>query len=234
MRALLLAAGLGTRLRPITNSIPKCMVPIYGKPLLGYWLDALLTNGDIERVLVNTHYLPEHVNNYISTSQWCSKVEIVHESELLGTGGTIVNVSEFFGDQAFMIVHADNLSRFNIADFIRSHEKRPAGSMITMMTFKTDQPKNSGIVELNEDGVVVVEFHEKVEKPPGNLANGAVYIFEPEVINFLLELNKPFIDLSTEVLPNYLGKINTFLNSDYHRDIGTLESLNRAKKEYSN
>lgn len=69
MRALLLAAGLGTRLRPITDRVPKCLVKVQGKPLLDYWLDILLTNG-IDRVLVNTHYLPGAVNTYVKQSSW--------------------------------------------------------------------------------------------------------------------------------------------------------------------
>ncbi len=230
MRALLLAAGLGTRLRPITDQVPKCLVPIHGKPLLGYWLDMLLPNG-VERVLVNTHYLPDAVRKFVAASSWRDSIAMVHEDELLGTGGTVLRNRDFLANGPFMVVHADNLTRFNVGAFIRAHADRPAGVDVTMMTFDTDVPQSCGIVELDERGVVI-KFHEKVAHPPSNHANAAVYIFEPSVIDFLASLGKAVIDISTEVLPRYLGRMQAFHNSDYHRDIGTLESLALAEREF--
>lgn len=230
MKALLLAAGLGTRLRPITNNVPKCLVPIRGKPLLEYWLDMLLSSG-IDRVLVNTHYLPEAVRAFVSNSSWRNSIVLTHEDILLGTGGTVLRNRDFLGDGPFMVVHADNLTRFDVGAFIRAHANRPAGVDVTMMTFDTDAPQSCGIVELDERAVVV-RFHEKVAKPPSNHANAAVYIFEPSVIDFLASVGKEVIDISTEVLPRYLGRISTFHNLDYHRDIGTPESLALAEREF--
>ena len=230
MRALLLAAGLGTRLRPITDHVPKCLVTIQGKPLLAYWLDMLLTNG-IERVLVNAHYLPDAVNTFVKQSDWVNQIDVVYEPFLLGTGGTVLSNQNFFSDQPFMVAHADNLTRFDMKRFIDAHANRASGTDITMMTFKTDAPQSCGIVELNSRGVVQL-FHEKVDNPPGDLANAAVYIFEPTVIDFLTSLGRDIVDISTEVLPAYLGRIQTFLNDDYHRDIGTPESLALAELEF--
>lgn len=230
MRALLLAAGLGTRLRPITDHVPKCLVPIHGKPLLGYWLDMLLPNG-VERVLVNTHYLSDAVREFVAASAWRDSIEMVHEEELLGTGGTVLRNRDFLAGGPFMVVHADNLTRFDVRAFIHAHDCRPSGVDITMMTFDTDAPQSCGIVELDSRGVVI-KFHEKVAKPPSNHANAAVYIFEPSVIGYLASLGKAVIDISTEVLPRYLGRMQAFNNSDYHRDIGTPESLALAEREF--
>ncbi len=130
-----------------------------------------------------------------------------------------------------MVIHADNLSRFNVGHFIAAHDSRPAGVEITMMTFATDMPQSCGIVELDECGVVV-GFYEKVARPPGNHANAAVYIFEPTVLDDMALLKKLPIDISNEVLPHYLGRMHTFHNDDYHRDIGTPESLRLAEIEY--
>lgn len=231
MRALLLSAGLGTRLRPITDRVPKCLVQIHGKPLLGYWLDMLFPSGEIERVLINTHYLPDAVNGFVAASRWRDSVDLVNEDRLLGTGGTVLGNRGYFEEGAFMVAHADNLTRFDVAAFVLAHARRPEGVDITMMTFDTDMPRSCGIVELDERGVVV-GFHEKVENPPGNHANAAVYIFEPSVIDFLASLGKEVIDISTEVIPEYLGRMHTFHNSDYHRDIGTPESLEQAEHEF--
>ena len=230
MRALLLAAGFGTRLRPITDTTPKCLVPIHNKPLLGYWLDMLLP-APFERILINTHYLPEVVNNFIALSPWHDRVDIVHEEKLLGTGGTVFRNREFFKAKPFMVAHADNLTRFDPNAFVNTHENRPPGVLITMMTFETDVPQSCGIVELNTDGIVIA-FHEKKPNPPGNRASAAVFIFEPQVIDFMAALGKQEFDISLDVIPHFLGKIQTFHNADYHRDIGSPESLRLAELEF--
>jgi len=229
MKALLLAAGLGTRLRPITNTIPKCLVPINNKPLLQYWLDNL-SNIGINDFLINTSYLPNQVKEYVSSSKYKDNITLVHEEELLNTGGTILKNKNFFNNETFMLVHADNLSFCDFNKFIQSHKNRPSGCEITMMLFQTDQPKNCGIVELDKNNIVQ-KFHEKVENPPSNLANGAVYICEASIFNFLESLDKKDIDFSNDVLPKFLGKINTYLNNTYHRDIGTPQSHKLAQKE---
>jgi len=229
-RALLLAAGLGTRLRPLTNTVPKCMVEINGRPLLDYWLE-LLSRGGIDEVLVNLHYLPESMQAWLDASKYTIRISTVMEAQLLGTAGTLLRNRGFFQDAPVMLVHADNLSMFDVRAFVGRFEQRSSNIAITMMTFNTDQPSNCGIVELDTDGVVQA-FHEKVENPPGNLANGAVYILAPEVIDYVASLGKEVVDFSTEVLPHYMGRINTFLNSTYHRDIGNLDSLALAQDEY--
>lgn len=230
MRALLLAAGFGTRLRPLTDSVPKCLVEIHGRPLLGYWLDLLLPAG-VQRVLINTHYLPDAVRRFVDQSPWRDRIDLVHEEVLLGTGGTILKNRSYFGDESFMVVHADNLSRFDVAAFIDRHARRTQGIELTMMTFETDDPRSCGIVEENSSGIVGA-FHEKVANPPGTRANGAVYILAPSVVEHMASLNKEFVDLSTEVLPHFLGHIQTFFNKDYHRDIGNLTSLALARETY--
>jgi mannose-1-phosphate guanylyltransferase len=230
VNALLLAAGLGTRLRPLTDHMPKCLVQIHGKPLLEYWLDMLLPNG-INRILINTHYLPLAVNDFVSQSPWVASIDMVYERTLLGTGGTILKNRDYFANGAFMVVHADNLTRFDVSAFVAAHANRPHGVEVTMMTFDTDLPQSCGIVELDRHGIVQ-RFHEKVAKPPSNHANAAVYIFEPTVIDFLASMEREVIDISTEVLPAYLGRMQAFHNDDYHRDIGTPESLALAESEF--
>lgn len=230
MRALLLAAGLGTRLRPITDSIPKCLVPIHGRPLLGYWFD-LLFEGGIERALVNTHHHARTVEDFVAASRWRTRVDLVHEETLLGTGGTVLRNRDWFGGSAFMVAHADNVSGFPLSEFLAAHAARPPGALITMMTFDTDAPQSCGIVEL-DDRALVQGFHEKVPDPPGRRANGAVYVFEPEVIDFIAALGREFVDLSRDVIPAHLGRIATYHNTHYHRDIGTPESLRRAQAEF--
>jgi len=230
MKALLLAAGLGTRLKPVTNFTPKCLVPINAKPLLEYWLENLTEVG-VDEFLINTSYLSEQVEEYVKKSKYRDKITLVYEKELLNTGGTLLANENFFKDEAFLLVHADNLSFCDFTAFIESHKQRVDRCEITMMLFKSDNPSLCGIVELDKDGVVQ-KFHEKVESPPSNLANAAVYICESSIFDFLHSLNKKDIDFSNDILPAYMGKINTFLNDVYHRDIGCIESYALAQVEY--
>jgi mannose-1-phosphate guanylyltransferase len=230
VRALLLAAGLGTRLRPLTETVPKCLVPIHGRPLLGYWLDLLAPAG-IEPILINTHYLADAVRQYVASSRWRDRIDLVHEDALLGTAGTALRNRAFFGGEAFLLAHADNLTCFDVAAFVAAHRRRRPGVEITMMTFETDSPRTCGIVEQDQDGVVRA-FHEKVADPPGTRANAAVYIVEPSVLDALAGFGRDVIDLSTEVLPGYLGRIQAFHHAGYHRDIGSIEALRRAHAEF--
>jgi mannose-1-phosphate guanylyltransferase len=230
MRAVLLAAGKGTRLRPLTNSVPKCLVPIRGKPLLGYWFDLLFQAG-LERVLVNTHYLPDQVRNFVSSSSWRERIELAHETDLLGTAGTILANKDFYQNSPFLIAHADNLARFDVSAFLNRHRQRSTGADITMMTFDTDAPQSCGIVEVDERGIVT-GFHEKDPNPPGHRANAAVYVFEPRVVDFIATLNKAAPDISFDVLPAFMGRICTFHNTDYLRDIGSPQSLAAAEREF--
>jgi mannose-1-phosphate guanylyltransferase len=230
MRALLLAAGVGSRLLPVTATTPKCLVVINGQPLLAYWLELLFGAG-IERVLINTHWLAEQVDAYVKASRWASRIDLVHENELLGTGGTVLANRGWFQGRPFMLAHADNLTDFDVAGLISAHRMRPSGHLMTMLGFRTDDPRSCGILEL-DDRNTVVAFHEKVEHPPGNLANGAVYVLEPEVVDVIAGLLSPVVDLSTAIIPKFLGRILCVETDGYHRDIGTLESLRRASAEF--
>ena len=231
MRALLLAGGLGMRLRPITDTVPKCLVPVLRRPLLNYWLDLLFEAG-IERTLINTHYLAGKVRAYVATSRWRDRVDLVHEPELLGTGGTIWANRAFFEDESFLVAHADNLAHFDVAGLIEAHHARPKGTVLTMLAFRTDDPSSCGILELDARGVVQ-SFHEKTPDPPGNLANAAIYVMAPEALAELARFDRPFIDLSTELIPQLMGRIFAVETSGYLRDIGNAESLRRAHLEYS-
>lgn len=192
----------------------------------------MLRNGGIYPILVNLHYFADKVVDYIEKSGFKDFVYTVNEEKLLGTAGTLLKNQDFFGNEALMLIHADNLSKFDVKAFVERHRNRPAGCEITMMTFNAPTPESCGIVELDERGVVQA-FHEKVSNPPGNLANGAVYILEPSIFTFLEGLKKEVIDFSTEALPHYLGKIYTFHNDMYHRDIGTIESYEMALNEFT-
>lgn len=228
--ALLLAAGLGTRLRPLTDYVPKCLAPIRGRPLLEYWLDKL-AQADFDRIVVNTHYFSELVEQYLAGSSYRGKVSLTHEQNLLGTAGTVSRHRQLFDAGPVLVAHADNLTDFDAEWLMRAHAQRPPHCAMTMMTFLTDDPKSGGIVELSREHIVQA-FHEKVQNPPGNLANAAVYIFEKEIVEFIASLGGDFIDLSTQVIPHFLGKIYALSHLGFHRDIGSMESWRRSQIDY--
>ncbi len=227
--AVLVAAGIGSRLAPLTQALPKCLMPIGGRPLLGYWLKMLREAG-VTDIVVNLHHHAELVREYLRRGPYADAVTPAFEPHLLGTGGTLLHHrARFSGTRLF--AHADNLTLFSPRAFFEAHRARPNGAVMTMMTFVTDAPQECGIVELNGGGTVVA-LHEKSANPPGNLANAAVYMVEPDVIEFMAKLGKQVIDFSTEVLPHFVGRIHTFHNGRYHRDIGTVASLLRAQFEF--
>lgn len=226
MRALLLAAGMGSRLRPITDTIPKCLVPIKGTPLLYIWLDRLSQVG-IGPFLINTHYLATQVASFISAIQYCDQVKLTYEPLLLGTAGTLVANLSFFQGEDGILVHADNYCLADLVAFKLAHLNRPKECLLTMMTFRTDNPSSCGIVELDARGVVT-GFYEKVKHPPGNLANGAVYILSAELLRKLKTDLHSVSDFSTEVLGSLVGYIYTYETPEKFIDIGTIESYQKA------
>ena len=220
VRALLLAAGLGTRLNFLTKRWPKCLMPIGERPLLEYWLETL-RSANINDVIVNLHHHSDIVQNFLNRPRFKDWVNSVYEKTLLGTAGTLRTNINFFKGSTTLLVHADNWCQCDFADFLNFHFKyRPKNCLITMMTFESPTPGTCGIVETNAEGVVL-SFHEKSEDPPGNQANGAVYLLEPEVLNWIDE-HTDISDFSTGVIPNFLGKIATWKNKGIHRDIGAL------------
>jgi len=230
MRAILLAAGFGTRLRPLTDNIPKCLVPIRGEPLLNIWLDKLVRT-DILPVLINTHYLPQQVASFVESSSHRDHVTLVYEPELLGTAGTLRANLDFYQGQDGLLIHSDNLCQQHLQDLVVAHHQRPPECLLTMLTFCADTPSACGIVEIDARGVVV-GYHEKVSTPPGNLANGAVYILSAEFINqFLLNFETPK-DFSADVLPLLIGRIYTFKTSELFLDVGTPNAYARANSEW--
>jgi len=222
-----LAAGLGTRLSPLTDDWPKCLMPIGERPLLEYWLETLYSTG-VREVLVNLHHHSEKVQEFLNRTRFKDWVRSVFEEKLLGTAGTLKANKEYFKDCTTLLVHADNWCQCDFTDFLNYHRNhRPRHCSITMMTFDSPTPETCGIVETGAEGIVNT-FHEKSNNPPGNQANGAVYILEPEVLKWI-DNNPEVSDFSTELLPHFMGRIATWNNHGIHRDIGALPMLKLAQ-----
>ena len=204
-------------------------MPIKSRPLLEYWLSDMKTIG-IKSVLVNTHYFSECVHDFLSQSQFNKWVDIAYEKKLLGTAGSVRKNIDFYRDSTLLLVHADNWTCCDLSKFLfYHHNQRPKGTVITMMTFNCPNPLSCGIVELDKNGVVI-RFHEKIKNPPGSLANAAVYLLDPLVVEWI-ESHPEVSDFSTGVLPNFIGKIATWENREVHRDIGTIDMLIKSQTD---
>jgi mannose-1-phosphate guanylyltransferase len=202
-------------------------MPIGGRPLLEYWLQTL-KQVDIREVLVNTHFHADKVHQFLAREHFSGWVKAVHEEELKGTAGTVQANINFFRGHTMLLIHADNWCQCDFSAFVRYHlHQRPSHCPLTMMTFNTDVPQSCGIVETDNQGVVKA-FYEKVANPPSRCANAAVYILEPEVLDWM-ERHTELNDFSTEVLPHYVGRIATWHNAGVHRDIGTIVALRAAQ-----
>lgn len=226
MKALLLAGGLGTRLRPLTNVTPKCLVPINGKPLLEIWLNNLRRAG-IGPFMINTHHLSEKVKEFIGNQQ-NKDIFLSHEDKLLGTAGTLTKHLSFFKGEDFMFIHADNYCKLDLKTVIESHKKRPKSCLLTMIAFRSPKPSSCGIVELDEHNVVT-SFVEKPKNPRSNLANGAVYILSKEFLKIFEADYANANDFSIDVLPHFLKKIYCYETKDVFMDIGTPEAYDKAQ-----
>jgi len=222
MRAILLAAGFGTRLRPLTETVPKCLVPIKGKPLIQIWLERLSAAG-IGPFLINTHHLSNRVETFFCSSPFQNQVTLIYEPKLRGTCGTLIDNLGFYEGTDGLLIHADNYCLADFSAFIQAHHQRPPECIMTMMTFRTDKPSSCGIVELDERGVVT-GFHEKVTSPPGNLANGAVYILSFELLNEIARDLQDVNDFSIQLLGRLVGRIYSYETKEAFVDVGTPES----------
>ena len=233
LRALLLSAGYGTRLKPLTDNIPKCLVNIKGKPMLEHWLSKL-EDIDCEKVLINTHYLHHKVNDYLSKREMKKMtIKKEYEKELRGTAGTLIHNHEFFKGSKIIMIHVDNMTNFEIRDLIEADEERSKDCLFTMLTFKTNCPEKCGTI-IRDNQMILREFHEKSSNPPSNIANAAIYAFDYDFLERLISDLPEANDFSLEVIPFYLGKIQTYHTDKHFIDIGTFENLKIARERYKN
>ncbi len=226
MKAFLLAAGLGSRLRPLTDTIPKCMVPIDGRPMLDIWLDSL-DHAGVDEVLVNLHHLPDAVRRHLDGRDAPPAVRAFFEPELLGSAGTLAaNRAWVASDEMFLACYADNLTDFDLRTLVQTHRER--GLLATLTVFHSDRPSAGGVVEIDASGLVI-GFAEKPVHPVSDLVNAGMYAFHPDVLD---EIGDPPRDIGYDLLPRLVGRAVAIPVEGYLRDVGTLEGYERAQQEW--
>ncbi len=227
MKGFLLAAGVGTRLRPLTDTIPKCLVPIQGAPLLAIWLEWCAMYG-IDEILLNSHAHSEGVREFIDANRGPVRVTLTHEPELLGSAGTLhVNRDFVAAEKEFAVLYADVLTNCRFDRLLGFHRMRH--SPVTLGTYRVPHPTQCGIVATDESGRVV-DFVEKPQSPRGDQAFSGILIGGPALFAVLPE--RLPADIGFHVLPKLVGEMFAFPIADYVVDIGTIEKYEQAQREW--
>lgn len=228
MKAIILSAGKGKRLRPLTKTVPKPLLPVNGRSLLDRWLECFEKNGFSE-VLINAHHLHESVRKFVNKARQRFKLKInyVFEKELLGTGGTVKSNYQFIKDEDFFVLcHGDNFTDIDLADMISFHKRKKTD--LSLALFKSPNPKQCGIVDRLDDSGLIQKFSEKPNEPISDLASAAIFILAPRVVECIPP--DRVIDFSSYVLPRYQGKMFGYLIKGFNIDIGTIDNYKYANK----
>lgn len=232
MRAMILAAGVGSRLDPLTRNVPKPLVPIINRPVMEYLIELLKKHG-FNEIMVNLHYLGEQIENYFGDgSRWGVSIHWSREDRLWGDAGSLKRVEEFFKDDTFLVIGGDDLTDMDLTKLVKNHKDKSALSTIALSL--VDDPSEYGIVLMNEDSRIT-RF---LEKPKGgetifsNTANTGVYVFEPEIFDliprgiFYLFGKQVFPLLLEQHLPLY-----GHLTAAYWKDVGNLKVYQQTHKD---
>jgi mannose-1-phosphate guanylyltransferase len=225
---MLLAAGLGTRLRPLTYEVPKPMVPVLGTPVMEHILRLLARHG-FDDVISNVHYLPEQIENRFGDgSEWGVRLSYSHERELLGTAGGVRNVRDHFGDETFLIISGDALTDIDLTALWEVH--RAKGGIATLSLKRVDDPSQIGVVITGEDGRVQ-GFQEKPDPAEAlsDVGNCGIYVMEPEIFDYFPD--HPFVDWAQDVFPVLLEQDVAFYGheiGEYWNDIGSIKELRKG------
>jgi mannose-1-phosphate guanylyltransferase len=226
VKAFLLAAGRGTRLAPLTDRVPKCLVEVGGRTMLDGWFDRLRSAG-VTDVLVNTHHLADRVEEHVRRRPPAGlRVELRHEPVLLGSAGTVRRHAEFAaGEPDVLVAYADNWTTYDPGRLVR--RRRALGAPLVLGLFRAPDPRAAGIALCDADGRVTA-FEEKPRVPPGPWANAGLYVLAPEVLAAIPD--RPVCDFGFDVLPLFVGRMYGERIPDPFIDVGTPERLEEARR----
>jgi mannose-1-phosphate guanylyltransferase len=226
MKGFLLAAGHGTRLRPYTDSTPKCLLPIGGVPMLDIWLSLCHRHG-ISDILVNTHAHAAAVAEFVSHFKKRIHITLREEPKLFGSAGTLLANREWLaGDDRFWVFYADVLTNADLRPMLDFHRSRDAA---TLGVCSVPDPHRCGIVSVDEKQVVV-DFVEKPANPTSTLAFAGIMIGTQQLMDAIP--CKPECDIAIDVLPRLVGNMRAYPITDFLLDIGTLENYETAQKTW--
>jgi mannose-1-phosphate guanylyltransferase len=224
LKAFLLAGGLGTRLRPLTDTTPKCLLPIQGMPALQIWFEICRTYG-VDEILINVHSHGDAVRRFIGANKGELKVTLFEEEALLGSAGTILaNRDWICKEKNFWVFYADVLTTMNLDRMLAYHEARK--QIATIAVYEVPDPSRCGIVQIDEAGIVR-DFVEKPKTPLSNLAFSGFMLSTPAILDEIPNLQP--VDLGFHVLPRLVGRMAAYRSPDFVMDMGTLATYEAAQ-----
>lgn len=231
MKAYILAAGLGTRLYPLTKKITKVMLPIGDKPLLWYQIKLLSYYG-FSDIMINLHKNPQQITDYFGDGKNLGiQIHYSYENKLLGTSGSIKKAKPFFDNETFLVLYGDNLTNYNILKLFTFHKIKKG--VATIGLYESNEPWTQGVVIKNKDGMVI-KFVEKPKKEEvlSNEVNSGIYFFESKIFDYIPD--KEFSDFGLDVFPKLIknGSVFALNTSDYIQDIGTYKRYEKAKRDF--
>jgi NDP-sugar pyrophosphorylase family protein len=232
MKAFILAAGLGTRLRSIGLDLPKVMVPVGNKPLLEHHVELFREQGLCD-LIVNLHYLPDKITAHFGDGKaWGVRITYSHEPQLLGTAGAVKKMEHALRDGTFIVFYGDNLVRIEFAPLVKFHRDKHA--LVTVALFESPEPWTGGVVETDADGRVTRFFEKPDPKQVStNLISAGILVVEPQVLSEIPE--GEFYDFGKDLLPKLLaaGKpLYAMKPNAYVQDVGTPERLAKAQRDF--
>jgi mannose-1-phosphate guanylyltransferase len=224
LKAFLLAGGHGTRLRPLTDSIPKCLVPIRGRPLLDIWLD-LCARSSITEVLINLHAHSQAIEQHLNRSRPPVDVRLVREERLLGSAGTLAANRAWVGsDSAFWILYSDVLTNTDLSRMSEFHSRHR--EVATLGVYQVPDPSRCGVAVTDNSGAII-DFEEKPQIPRSNWVFSGLMVADAGLFDSI----PPRVpaDIASHVLPRLLGKMRAYPVADYLLDIGTVSNYEKAQ-----
>lgn len=234
-KAMIMAAGVGSRLDPLTQFVPKPLVPIANKPVMDILFENLLSIG-IKDVIANTYYLSEQIIDRYSNNKYGINFNYIKEETLSGTAGGLKKCQCFFDkNESFLVLSADGLSNADLEKGIEIHKNSNAIATIGIKKVPMEDVPHFGVVVTDNNGYIT-EFQEKpsIEQAKSNFINTGIYIFDYKIFDYIPE--NTFYDFAKNVFPNLLAdkQINTFEITEYWSDIGTLEQYKLSTKDLFN
>ncbi len=227
MKAFLLAAGHGTRLRPLTDTMPKCMVPIRGRAMLDIWLE-ICEHAGIDEVLINLHAHSEPVRAALQRSKRGVKVHLSKEPVLLGSAGTLVCNRDWVATEPyFWVLYADVLTNANLNEMLQFHLK--SAPVATIGSCRVKDPSRCGVLTFDPN-FLVREFVEKPAHPRSDWAFSGIMIATPMLLDSIP--SRLPVDLGFDVLPRLVGRMRAYPISDYLTDVGTMENYEAAQETW--
>jgi mannose-1-phosphate guanylyltransferase len=222
MRAMVLAAGLGTRLRPITYEIAKPMVPVLDRPVMGHIVDLLERHG-VEQIVANLHHFPEPIRDYFG-----ERITYRFEPELLGTAGGVRNCADLLGEGTFLVISGDALTDIDLTALLASHRER--GAVATLAAKRVADTREYGVVLHDREGRIS-GFQEKPEPEDAlsDLGSCGIYCLEAAIFDHFPA--KPFVDWAHDVFPALLAAQAPFFVhqiKEYWNDVGSLAELRQG------